>query len=97
MASDITMLDVRGACDFADYFVIMTAESARQITSLVEEIEKALRNKGTQLHHREGIAGNRWVLLDFGDVIVHIFRPDDREYYHLEDAWEGAVEVVRIQ
>ena len=97
MASDISMLDVREVCGFADFFVLLTAESTRQINTLVEEIERALKSKGTRLHHREGASDGGWVLLDFSDVIVHIFRAEEREYYRLEDAWQGAVETVRIQ
>ena len=97
MASDISMLDVREVCDFADFFVLMTAESTRQINTLVEEIEGALKGKDTRLHHREGTSDGGWVLLDFSDVIVHIFRAEDRDYYRLEGAWQGAVETVRIQ
>lgn len=97
MASDITMLDVREVCSFADYFVIMTAESTRQINTLVEEIEKTLKEKGTRLHHREGTSENGWMLLDFSDVIVHIFNPENRDYYRLEELWAGAIETVRIQ
>ncbi len=97
MASDISMLDVREVCDFADFFVLMTAESTRQINTLVEEIESALKGKGTRLHHREGTSDGGWVLLDFSDIIVHIFRAEDRDYYRLEGAWQGAVETVRIQ
>ena len=97
MASDISMLDVREVCDFADFFVLMTAESTRQINTLIEEIEKALKTRGNRLHHREGTSDGGWVLLDFSDVIVHIFRAEDREYYRLEGAWKGAVETVRIQ
>ena len=97
MASDITMLDVREVCDFADFFVLMTAESTRQINTLVEEVVGALKGKGTRLHHREGTSDGGWVLLDFSDVIVHIFRAEDRDYYRLEGAWQGAVETVRIQ
>ena len=91
------MLGVREICGFADYFVIMTAESTRQINTLVEEVEKTLKDQGTRLHHREGTSDSGWVLLDFSDVIVHIFRPEARDYYMLEDAWKGAVETVRIQ
>jgi ribosome-associated protein len=96
MASDIAMMDVREVCDFADYFVVMTAESTRQINTLVEVIEKALKDKGTLLHHREGTGDSGWALLDFRSLIVHIFRPETRDYYQIEGAWEGAVETVRI-
>ena len=91
------MLDLQGICDFADYFVLMNADSSRQINTLVDQIEAALKLQGVRPHHREGTADSGWVLLDFIDVIVHIFRPEEREYYKLEDAWTGATETVRIQ
>jgi ribosome-associated protein len=96
-ASDIVMLDIRDVSDFADYFVILTAESPRQVDALVQEIEKALKEQGATLSHREGGVSGGWVLLDFGDVIVHLFRPEDRLFYHLEGLWSDAVETVRIQ
>ena len=96
-ASDVVMLDIRGVSDFADYFVILTAESSRQINSLAEEIEKALEARGAGLHHMEGTADGGWVLLDFSDVIVHLFRPEQREFYHIEGAWSRGIEAVRIQ
>jgi ribosome-associated protein len=96
-ASDVVMLDIRGVSDFADYFVILTAESSRQIDSLAEEIEKALEARGAGLHHMEGTADGGWVLLDFSDVIIHLFRPEQREFYHIEGAWSRGIETVRIQ
>ena len=96
-ASDVVMLDIREIGDFADYFVILTAESSRQMQALVEEIEQALEGTGATLHHREGTHRSGWELLDFGDVIVHLFGPEEREFYNLEEAWSGAIEVVRIQ
>ena len=96
-ASDITMLDVRGFSAFTDYFVILTAESTRQMEGLREGVEKELKASGAVLHHREGSPQGGWVLLDFGDLVIHLFAPDEREYYHLEGAWPGAVEVVRLQ
>ena len=97
LASDIVMLDLNGVSDFADYFVIMSAESARQISGLADDVEDALRLAGVQRHHREGTPAGGWMLLDFFDVIVHIFAPDRREFYHLEEAWSQATETVRIQ
>ena len=96
-ASDIVMLDITGVSDFADYFVLLTAESPRQVETLVQEIEKTLEEQGATLHHREGSAGGGWILLDFGDVIVHLFRPESREFYQLEAVWSTGVETVRIQ
>ena len=97
LASDIVMLDLRGVCDFADYFVILTADSGRQVRSVAADIESALEQQGAALHHREGDPQGGWVLLDFGDVIVHLFQPDEREFYDLERAWSKATETIRIQ
>ena len=95
-ASDIVMLDIREVCSFADYFVIMTAESSRQINVLVEDVERALEARGARRHHREGTPQSGWLLLDFSDVIVHIFRAEEREFYDLEGAWSEGIETVRI-
>ena len=96
-ASDIVMLDIRGVSDFADYFVVLTADSPRQVDTLARDIEEALEARGAALHHREGSAQGGWVLLDFSDVIVHLFRPGQREFYHIEGAWPQGIETVRIQ
>ena len=96
-ASDIVMLDIRGVSDFADYFVILTAETSRQLDSLSLDIEHTLEAQAAVLHHREGTAQAGWVLLDFGDVVVHLFRPEKREYYQIEGAWSRGKEAVRIQ
>jgi ribosome-associated protein len=97
LATDIVMLDLRGISDFADFFVIMTAESARQMGSLAEDLEDALELAGVRRHHREGTPAGGWMLLDFGDVIAHLFTPEKREFYLLEEAWSQATETVRIQ
>jgi len=95
-ASDIVMLDARGVCSFADYFVICSGESDRQIGAILGEIDEVLVGEGANLHHREGTIDSGWVLLDFGDVIVHIFAPSQREYYELDRLWARATPVVRI-
>ena len=97
LASDVVMLDIRGISDFADYFVVATVESPRQMNSLVEDIEAAVKQGDGKLHHREGTAQGGWMLLDFSDVVVHLFRPETRDYYRIEEAWPAAVETVRIQ
>ena len=96
-ASDIVMLDMAAATDFTDYFVIVSVDSARQMRALVEDIEHAMESSGATLHHREGGSNSGWRLLDFGDVIVHIFGAEERVYYRIEGAWPEALEVVRIQ
>ncbi|MFC1993587.1 ribosome silencing factor [Chloroflexota bacterium] len=96
-ASDVVLLDAREVCSFADYFVICSGESDRQIKTIYEEIEHVLKKEGVKPLHREGTIGSGWLLLDFGDVIVHIFAPFEREYYQLDRLWSQAAPIVRIQ
>ena len=96
LASDIVMLDIGEISDFADYFVILTVESTRQMRAVVEDLEHALEELGGVRHHREGTPESGWMLLDFGDVVVHIFGTDERQFYDLESAWSEATELVRI-
>lgn len=84
-------------CSFASYFVICSGESERQIAAIRDAIEETLKNEGLKPHHREGDLDSGWLLLDFGDVIVHIFAPNEREYYQLDELWSQAIPVVRIQ
>ncbi len=97
LASDIVMLDLRDVSDFTDYFIVLTVESSRQMDSLRDDLESAAEENGRKLHHREGTSNGGWVLLDFIDVIVHLFNPDSRGYYQIEQAWPDATETVRIQ
>lgn len=96
LASDIVMLDISEVSDFADYFVILSVESTRQMRSIVEDLEHALEEKGGVRHHREGTPESGWMLLDFGDVVIHIFGVEERQFYNLEAAWSEAGEMVRI-
>ena len=95
-ADDIVMLDIRQLTGFADYFVVMSAQSQRQLDALQEDMVKAMRDSGVSLHHREGTPQSGWILLDFSDVIVHMFGAEEREYYRLEQLWAGATQVVRV-
>ena len=96
LAEDIVLLDLRGLAPFADYFVIMSAESSRQIEALEEDLTQVLKDSGVPRHRREGTPGSGWVLLDFSDVIIHIFSPEEREFYDLERLWGRAPQVVRV-
>ncbi|MFH1381668.1 MAG: ribosome silencing factor [Chloroflexota bacterium] len=96
-ATDIVLLDVRGLCSFADYFVICSGESERQLRTIQEETEHTLKKMGILAHHAEGTPGSGWILLDFGDIIVHIFSAFERQFYQLDEFWRGAVPLVRIQ
>lgn len=96
-ATDILLLDIRKVTTFADFFVIMTAESRRQMDALSEDMEGEMKRSGASLHHREGTPESGWLLLDFGDVIVHLFAPEERDFYKLEELWAKGQQVVRIQ
>ena len=96
-ATDIVMLDMRGPSAFTDYFVILSAESRRQMQGLLEDIDGALDSAGMTLHHQEGTTDGGWVLMDYGDLVVHLFAPEEREYYHLEQLWSQATVLFRIQ
>ena len=96
-AIDVVLLDTRKVCSFADYFVICSGESTRQIKTIYEEVEHALKKEGVLPHHHEGTLDSGWLLIDFGDVIVHIFASFEREYYQLDELWSEAIQLVRIQ
>ena len=80
----------------ADYFVIASGRSDRQVQALSEAIVDELRDEGIKPIGVEGQASARWVLLDYGSVIVHLFAPEEREYYGLERLWSNATQVVRL-
>lgn len=96
-ATDIILLDARGVCSFADYFVICSGDSARQISAIYDEIGHRLKHEGILPSHHEGTVDSGWLLLDFGSIIVHIFAQFEREYYKLDKLWRQAVPVLRIQ
>ena len=89
-AADVTILDVHGLIVITDYFVICSGQTDRQIKTLVEEVERAVREIGEKPIRREGDADSRWVLLDYIDVVVHVFAQEEREYYDLERLWRDA-------
>jgi len=90
-AADITVLKLSSA--FADYFVLASGHSQPQIKAIVEAIEKRLHEHGVRLMHREGKVGAEWLLLDYGDFVVHIFSERARRYYDLERLWRTAQRV----
>jgi ribosome-associated protein len=96
-AKDILLLDTHEVCSFADYFVICTGESDRQIKAIYDDVEHSFKERGFRPHRHEGSLDSGWLLLDFGDVIVHIFAPSEREYYQLDRLWSRATPVLRIQ
>jgi ribosome-associated protein len=96
-ASDVLLLDIRDVSVIADYFVICSGNNNRQIQAIADAIDDETDKQGATLLHREGTADSGWVLLDFGSVIVHIFGPQEREYYRLERLWSEAKTVVYLQ
>ena len=96
-AADIVLLDARGVCSFADYFVMCSGDSGRQIQAIYDEVGHTLKKAGILPNHAEGTIDSGWLLLDFGNVIVHIFAPFEREYYQLDKLWSRAIPIVRIQ
>ncbi len=96
-ASDVLLLDIRDVSVIADYFVICSGNNNRQLQAIADAIDEELGKQGAILLHREGTADSGWVLLDFGDIVIHIFGPQEREYYRLERLWSEAKTVVYLQ
>ncbi len=91
------MLDTRPISSIADYFVIATVDSERQAKAIIDEIEKQMKAHEVRPLGIDGDAGSGWVLMDYGDVVVHIFDPGTRDYYQLEELWDKAPTIVHIQ
>ncbi|MBM7855689.1 ribosome-associated protein [Desulfohalotomaculum tongense] len=92
-AHDIVVLDISGVSVICDYFIICSANSTTQVKAIAENIQDKMARQGVALKHREGLREGNWVLLDYGDVVVHIFREKERHFYNLERLW-GDAEVV---
>ena len=97
LAADILLLDVGAVTLLADYFVLCTANSDRQISALVGDLSKQLKAQVGRPFGIEGQTESGWVLLDYGDVVVHVLSKEMREFYALEDLWKGAQTIVHIQ
>jgi len=89
-ATDIVVLDVRGVCSFTDYIIICTGMSDRQIKAMAEHVMATFGKP----YGREGVGQGRWVLLDYVDVVIHIFQDDIRRYYDMESMWYEAKRVL---
>lgn len=93
-ASDIVLLDLTGQSDVCDYFLICTASNGHLMDAVTDAIvEKVQKNAGLKPFSVEGRAGSKWVLLDYGSVVVHVFRPETRDFYRLEKLWGEAPRV----
>ncbi|MDP4133692.1 MAG: ribosome silencing factor [Bacillota bacterium] len=87
---DVNVLSVEGLTTIADSFVLATGTSTPHIKSLADEVEEKMREKGTQPLRIEGYRTAKWILIDYGDVIVHIFNEESRKFYSLEWLWADA-------
>ncbi len=96
-AADIVLLDLAGLTTMADYFVICSGGSERQLDAIADAIREGMAGEGQRPVGREGTAQSHWVLLDYGAVIVHLFTPPERDYYQLERHWSGAKTILRVQ
>jgi len=90
---DLAILDVHELIVITDYFVICSGTSERQVKTIVDEVERSLRDLDRKPVRREGETEGRWVLLDYVDVVVHVFAEEEREYYDLERLWRDAPRV----
>ena len=90
-------MDISKVSTFTDVFVIATASSARQMGALVDALENDLRDEGIRASRIEGTPDSGWILMDFGDAIVHLFAAAERDYYQLEELWSQGVSIVHIQ
>lgn len=96
-AAEIVLLDLNGLTTLADYFVICSGGSERQLDAIADSIISGLRDEGIRPIGREGTPASHWILVDFGYVIVHIFTPPERDFYSLEKHWSEARTVLRVQ
>lgn len=89
-AEDVRVLDVGGLTTLADYFVICTGNTDRQVKAIADEVDEVMRASRERPHHVEGQTSSRWVLMDYSDVVVHVFERETREYYNLDGLWADA-------
>src|ERR1041384_4464037 len=93
-AIEPTVLDLRGLTAAADYFVIVSGTSDAHVRGMAEHLMAALAPRGVVPHHVEGLTQGRWVLLDYVDFVVHVFHPEQRDFYQLERLWGDAAVVL---
>lgn len=88
-AENIVSIDIQGKSPLADYLVIATARSHRHVAAVADHLIRAIKEAGHGAARVEGLAGADWVLIDTGDIIIHIFRPEVREFYNIEKMWQA--------
>lgn len=89
-AEDITVLDMRNVVNFCDYFVIATGTSTKQAQAIAESVVEGFEKLGTKINRKEGFREGVWVLVDVGDVVIHVFEKETRDFYALDRLWQDA-------
>lgn len=93
-AKDIKIFDITKLTTIADYFILCSGNSTTQVKTLADEVEEKLGMEGYPLLHKEGHDTARWILMDYGSAVVHIFHHEDRDFYNLEHIWSEAETVI---
>lgn len=96
-ATDVVLLDVHDISGFTDFMVVMSVGSVRQLDAVADALIEQIERAGLRMHHREGKPESGWVLVDFGDLVLHVFSEEQRAHYRIEQVWAQAKQVVRVQ
>lgn len=94
MAKDIRLLDIHELSAIADYFIIATGNSTTQVQAMSDQLEEKMDLAGYEMHHKEGFRNGRWILLDYGNIIIHLFHDEERKFYNLERLWVDAKSIL---
>ena len=94
---DIVLMDLKEIASFTDYFVLCTGTSDRMLDALADGVLENVRKGNKKRGRKEGVARDGWMIVDYGDVMVHLFSPDQREYYDLEELWSDGKVLLRLQ
>ena len=94
---DIVLIDLKGIVSFTDYFIICTGTSDRMLDALADAAVDDVRKKHRRKGRKQGFARDGWVVVDYGDVVVHLFSPDQRDFYNLEELWRDGKVLLRLQ
>jgi len=93
-ALDIKVLDIKKLTSIADYFIIASGSSTAQVKAIVDKIDEAMYKNGSHVSRKEGYLAGKWVLLDYGDIIVHVFHGESRKFYDIERLWADGKEIM---
>lgn len=89
-ATNIEVLDVSEQTSLGDYFIVASCQSAVQVRACADEVEEKMEEQGFHVKHTEGYRGGSWILMDYGDIIVHVMQQETREFYSIERLWDDA-------